>query len=136
MEEKIIFLLRGLPGSGKSTIAEKLCEMIPGSKMFAADDFFEDDCGYYVFKKEKVHEAHGWCQEQVEQAIKAGTTPIFVHNTFTKDWEMAPYREMATEYGYLVVSLVVENRHGNMNIHGVPEETLAAMHRRFEVKLI
>jgi hypothetical protein len=35
----------------------------------------------------------------------------------------------------MVTSLIVENRHGGVNLHGVPEEKLNQMKTRFEIKL-
>jgi hypothetical protein len=60
---------------------------------------------------------------------------IVVSNTFTQEWEMKPYFEMAEKHGYRVYSLIVENRHGGINEHGVPEESLQRMENRFETKL-
>ena len=60
---------------------------------------------------------------------------IVVSNTFTQEWEMKPYYDMAKTYGYTVFSLIVENRHGGVNEHGVPEDKLEAMRVRFEFML-
>jgi len=60
---------------------------------------------------------------------------IAVSNTFTQEWEMEPYLELAKTYGYKVFSIVVENRHGGINQHGVPEDKLEQMKNRFEIKL-
>jgi len=48
---------------------------------------------------------------------------------------MEPYITMAEENGYTVFSLIVENRHGSNNIHGVPSESIERMKNRFEVQL-
>jgi hypothetical protein len=48
---------------------------------------------------------------------------------------MEPYCKLAEQYGYRVHSIVVENRHGGVNEHGVPEEKLEQMKNRFEIKL-
>lgn len=61
---------------------------------------------------------------------------IVVSNTSTTEKEMQPYLDLAKEFGYTVVSLIVENRHGNSSVHGVPKETLEKMKNRFEVKLV
>jgi hypothetical protein len=42
---------------------------------------------------------------------------------------------MAKEWGYTVFSIIVENRHGGVNEHGVPEDKLEIMKNRFEVNL-
>jgi hypothetical protein len=60
---------------------------------------------------------------------------IAVSNTFTMEWEMQPYYDLAKEHGYRVYSLIVENRHGGVNEHGVPEEKLVQMKKRFEIRL-
>jgi predicted kinase len=132
---KTLTLLRGLPGSGKSTLAGSL-EMV---FCYEADKYFEDENGKYNFDPTKIKQAHQWCQDRVEKAMNApnGFPPprIVVSNTFTQEWEMQPYFDMAAKHGYRVVSLIVENRHGNQSIHSVPPETIEKMKNRFEIKL-
>lgn len=60
---------------------------------------------------------------------------IIVCNTNTTEREMKPYMDLALQFGYKVFSIIVENRHGGVSIHNVPEETLEKMRNRFEVKL-
>jgi hypothetical protein len=60
---------------------------------------------------------------------------IVVSNTFTQEWEMEEYFKLAKEYGYKVFTLIVENRHGGVNEHGVPAEKLEQMKDRFSIKL-
>jgi hypothetical protein len=58
-----------------------------------------------------------------------------VSNTFTQEWEMQPYFDMAENFDYKVFSVIVENRHGGINQHGVPEDKIELMRNRFEIKL-
>jgi predicted kinase len=127
---KELFLLRGLPGSGKSTLAKSL-----GGVFIEADLFFEYE-GKYEFDASKLKDAHAWCQNAVKVWTKNGVEKIIVSNTFTQEWEMQPYFDLAEKYGYRVYSLIVENRHGGVNEHGVPEEKLVQMKNRFEVQLL
>jgi 50S ribosomal subunit-associated GTPase HflX len=60
---------------------------------------------------------------------------ITVSNTFTQEWEMEPYFELAKKYGYKVFTVIVENRHGGTNEHNVPEDKIEQMRNRFEYKL-
>lgn len=60
---------------------------------------------------------------------------IAVANTFTQEWEFQPYFELAEKYGYKTFSIVVENRHGGVNQHGVPQDKLEQMKNRFSIKL-
>jgi predicted kinase len=127
---KELFLLRGLPGSGKSTLAKSL-----GGKHLEADMYFVDSEGNYNFDATKLLAAHGWCRWNCEMYMKSNTERIVVSNTFTQKWEMDVYLEFAKTYGYMVYSLIVENRHGGENIHGCPEDVISKMKNRFEVKL-
>ena len=126
---KELFLLRGLPGSGKSTLAKAL-----GRLRIEADMFFEYE-GKYEFDASKLKDAHAWCQNAAKVYMQNESERIIVSNTFTQEWEMQPYYDLAEKYGYRVYSLVVENRHGGVNEHGVPEEKLVQMKQRFEIKL-
>jgi predicted kinase len=130
---KVLFIVRGLPGSGKSTLAKTL-----GSVHFEADMYFMEG-NEYKFGITKIKKAHEWCQNQVEISMKNGNigdSRIAVSNTFTQEWEMKPYVDLAEKYGYTVFTIIVENRHGGVNVHNVPEETLNVMLNRFETKLI
>jgi hypothetical protein len=60
---------------------------------------------------------------------------IAVSNTFTQKWEMEDYFKLAEKYGYKVVSLIIENRHGGKNVHGVPDDKIEIMRNRFEISL-
>ena len=132
--DKKLYIVRGLPGSGKTTFAKTL-----GGVHFEADQYFMVD-GEYKFDVTKLKNAHSWCQTQVSNAMLLNYTAninstIVVSNTFTQEWEMTPYVEMANEWGYTVFTIIVENRHGGKNIHGVPDDKLEIMKNRFEVKL-
>jgi predicted kinase len=126
---KELFLLRGLPGSGKSTLAESL-----GGSHMEADKYFTYD-GKYEFDVTKLKDAHDWCQNAVRVFMENKSKRVVVSNTFTQEWEMTPYFELAEKHGYKVYSLICENRHGGINEHGVPEDKLKLMKNRFEVKL-
>ena len=125
---KDLILLRGLPGSGKSTLAKRIC-----NQHVEADMYFLQD-GEYKFDASKLKQAHEWCKNQTEEYMLQGYN-VVVSNTFTQEWEMQPYYELAEKYGYRVHSLIVENRHGEVNEHNVPQETLNKMKNRFEIKL-
>ncbi len=131
---KTLILLRGLPGSGKSTLAK----MLVGDKEYRhkeADMYFVDSEGNYKFEPSKIKDAHAWCQEEVDFLMRYEHSPVVVSNTFTQEWEMSAYNELAEKYGYRVHSIIVENRHNGVNEHGVPADKLEAMKDRFEVKL-
>ena len=132
-----LILLRGIPGSGKSTLAEIILQW-PSTEtpdILSADDFFIDDKGVYNFDSAKLKEAHNFCQYRCSEKMRQKISRIVVANTFTQEWEMEKYFEMGERYNYRVHSVIVENRHNSINIHGVSDEKLQIMRDRFDVKL-
>lgn len=112
--------------------------MLVGDKDYChkeADMYFIDHEGNYKFQPSKIKDAHDWCREEIEFAMKYEHSPVVVSNTFTQEWEMKSYYDLADKYGYRVHSIIVENRHGGVNEHGVPEDKLQVMRDRFEIKL-
>lgn len=133
---KSLFLLRGLPGAGKSTLAKEI-----GGAHFEADMYFLDENSNYKFDVTKLKAAHNWCQNEVSNAMILNHTSglnekIIVSNTFTQEWEMEAYYKLAEDWGYTVFSLIVENRHNGENTHGVPDDKLQIMENRFEFQLL
>jgi predicted kinase len=138
---KTLYLLRGLPGSGKSTLAMRLVNDVDYLVCEADKYFIDAATGEYKFDASKIKDAHKYCHDLVETYMSDSLAndqwyrEIVASNTFTQEWEMKPYFELAEKYGYRVHSIIVENRHGGKNIHGVPEDKLEIMKNRFEIKL-
>ena len=140
-----LFLLRGLPGSGKTTIARSLTSGGYPNGYYEADHFFIDiETGKYKFNPIQLPLAHDTCAYRVKEHMYSLTEDrpdpvqdarIVVSNTFTQEWEMEPYFDAAERYGFIVHTLIVENRHGGVNSHGVPQAKIRQMEDRFEIKL-
>jgi predicted kinase len=128
--DKILYIVRGIPGSGKSTFAKTL-----GGQHYEADMYFVTPSGKYEFNPTKIKDAHQWCQSFVKTDMILEYPKIVVSNTSTQEWEMKPYFDLAKEFGYTVFTIIVENRHGGKNQHDVPEDKIEQMINRFEIKL-
>jgi len=129
----ILYLVRGLPGARKSTLARKLVQTV-----FEVDDYFVHN-GVYKFDATKLEVAHRQCQERANYAMYIGgpQPDIAVANTFSTRREMYPYIALAAANDYQLVVLTVSTVHTNQelaarSIHGVPESTIAAMRLRWE----
>lgn len=134
-----LYLIRGLPGSGKSTLASRLTPFsgTEYSLAFEADDYFLNENGEYNFDPSKLREAHEDCQERVENAMSRADPDdpsyiftIAVANTFSQQWEIDPYLELAEGYGYKVFIIECQNDFGS--VHGVPDDKITAMRERWE----
>lgn len=128
--EKVLFIVRGVPGSGKSSVAELL-----GKAICCADDYYMHD-GEYKWNPDDIGTAHAWCQRKCRRFMKKQIGRIIVANTSTSERELKPYMDLARQFGYKVFSIIVENRHGGVNVHNVPEAVLDKMVNRFSIKLI
>jgi predicted KAP-like P-loop ATPase len=94
-----------------------------------------DENGVYNYDSSKIKQAHFDCQNKCAVKMRNNVSRIVVANTFTEEWEMEPYYEIAKMYNYRVHTVIVENRHGNENIHNVPLDNLNEMKSRFKIKL-
>lgn len=128
-----LYFFRALPGSGKSSVAQKMAESM-NIDWYEADMYFYDDAGNYNFDVSKLYHAHKWCQERTESALSHGMS-VIVSNTSTTEKEVDVYHDMAKRHGARFVSLIVENRHGGTSIHNVPQTSMDKMRQRFSIKL-
>lgn len=129
--EKTLVLIRGIPGSGKTTLAKELADGVIEHPHFETDNFFTNPyTGEYRFKPELIKVAHQWCQSLVFKALLDECPKVIVSNTFTELWELEPYLNMAKDHGYEVEIVTVEGRY--KNVHGVPDEKVRQMEQRFQ----
>lgn len=131
-----LILLRGLPGSGKTTLAKVLSQNNT-YPVFSVDDFFTNELtGEYIFNFKDNHLAYKQCEELTEDAMKQQIPKIFVHNTFTLDWELEPFFKLASKFNYMLFVVTVENYHRNKNTHEVSDDQLQKMAEKYKVKLL
>lgn len=123
MKENKLIIIRGLPGSGKSTKAKEIVEKTDHSAHCEAD-MFHMIGGEYCFNINNIKDAHKWCQASTAYWLNRGYTTV-VSNTFTTIAEMEPYFEMAKHYGAYIEVIEMKEDYGN--IHSVPEDVLQKM---------
>lgn len=131
-----LILLRGLPGSGKTTLANLLSENNT-YPVFSVDDYFTNEItGEYIFNFKDNHLAYKQCEELTKDAMQQKISKVFVHNTFTMDWELEPFFKLASEFNYKLFVVTVENYHHQKNTHEVSDEQLQKMAEKYKVKLL
>eukprot|EP00075_Anas_platyrhynchos_P036635 XP_027325888.1 NEDD4-binding protein 2-like 2 isoform X4 [Anas platyrhynchos] len=99
--QKVLLILRGLPGSGKSTLSRILLGESCDGIVLSTDDYFHQQDGY-LYNVVQLGDAHDWNQKRAQQAMEQGRSPVIIDNTNTQAWEMKPYVEVALEKGYRV----------------------------------
>lgn len=124
-----LYIIRGIPGSGKSSLAKTLLESGVVNEHFEADMWRYTKDGVYQWDLIPTKEAHENCRIATAQALHEGHN-VAVANTFVKMWEIKPYLKLAEDFGAEVVLITAEGRHPN--IHNVPEDVVKRMEAQFE----
>jgi predicted kinase len=129
-------IMRGLPGSGKSTKARQLTG--DNTVICSADDhFISIDTGNYEFRPDQIGVAHQECKDKARQALMDGKD-VIIDNTNTQKWEMQPYLDMAA---FFKVTLEIVNIFdGGCSdeelvercVHNIRLETVKGMRARWE----
>ena len=126
--ETTLYVIRGLPGSGKTSFAKSL-----NLNFYEADQYFEKFNNGKVDHK-LLKKAHQYCYESVKQELEKGQSAI-VSNTMTSEIEILEYQNLAKELNIRFISLILENRHDGVSIHNVPKNSIENMKKRFNIKL-
>jgi hypothetical protein len=130
---RTLYIVRGLPGSGKSTYAHTL----PVDVVYEADQYFMDG-DEYKFDPRKLKDAHEWCLNVTNLALRQGRS-VAVANTFTTVWEIQNYVKMVRlldqEIGQNINIVIVTCTGDYGNVHGVPDASIERMRNRFASQL-
>ena len=142
-QKKILVILRGISGSGKSTTSKNIPGIVP-ENIFSSDDLISTNDEEYIAFFEKMKEQDNWTPlvavqknnlKRAVDAMKEGRTPIAIDNLGIRPWNSKRYVEAALKYGYEIKiidlgtggktpeELAARNRHGL---------TLEEIHRQIE----
>ena len=142
---KQLYLIRGLPGSGKTTMARKLVQMsllgnfgVRNATMIAADDYFYSGInkhtgeggGFYSYDSSAIRYAHSKAQQRTIERMEKEDELIAIHNTFVQNWELQAYYDLADRYDYQVTVITMEGNYGSQ--HDVPQWAIQRMKDRWE----
>lgn len=123
-----VHFIRGLPGSGKSTIAREYTAR--GYIHIEADDFFvRAGHGVYDFERSLLGHAHRLCRSYLTAALMCGED-VVIANTFSRRWEMDSYLAICAEFGATVTEETATCTYAD--VHDVPQEIITRMREWWE----
>jgi len=151
---KKVFIIRGIPGAGKSTYVSNLAKSQGYEQLcvVSADDYFMVNVRKtnprtgkpyhvreYVYNPSKIAFAHSECMRGFMNLLMTGAEAIAVDNTNIHRWEYQNY-EMAAhlaKYEVEVVEVMPSSVQELMvcaarNVHRVPPEIVGKMAMEFE----
>ena len=141
MEKKTgtIFIMRGLPSVGKTTLSDVLKLIHPQSVVLSSDDFFFDPkTGTHSFDKEKIKEAHEWNFERFKKEVEKEIPNIIIDNSNIKKYHFHHYLDYGQRHNYLVSVVTIphndvdDKRLADRSVHSVTRETIRRMRKEFE----
>lgn len=144
-EQKIVNIFRGLPGVGKTKVANRIANEMNDQDgtnqttcvILSSDDFFIEN-GVYTFDKDKIDTAHKSNFERFKKAIEDSVPYIIVDNTNIKSFHYRHYLDYAQRHNYLVLITILPHNDlsdrelEERNIHGVTRNTIRKMRADFE----
>lgn len=125
---KVAYIMRGVPGSGKTTVAKMLANGT--GAVCSTDDFFFVD-GEYRFDPDQLQKNHDRNFEKFCRSLHEGAPIVICDNTNVKRWHFERYVHAAKQSGYLVVFVVMSHPRPEVaakrSIHRVPALTIQLM---------
>lgn len=148
---KKLFLMQGVPGSGKSTIADSIAlsfntfvedwEDEDRAIILSTDNWrYREWDNTYDFDPAKNATFHHECQKACIKEMQNGREIIIIDNTNIQEWQARPYIELAKifEYSVTVVSVdcgldeAIRRQEARTEDRRVPAEVITDMYRRME----
>jgi len=141
---KILVIMRGIPGAGKSTKANTLLEFFHGGCIHSTDALIEESHDYKQFFSDMIasgsfanlSKMHSKNLQNAKKSIDEGISPVIIDNTHIKANEAKAYVKYALEAGYddqniKIVDIgtggLTAEQLANRNTHGVPLKKIEEM---------
>jgi predicted kinase len=96
----VLFLIRGLPGSGKTSLAKKIASDIGGVHLRSSMYFDTGNRG--SSKSSALQQSHEWCRHKAFVYLRNGMN-VVISNTFAQMWEMQPYLDLLPREDIIVL---------------------------------
>ena len=136
---KQIIILRGVPGAGKSTLAQQIIAdaRTKGEKAvaFSPDDYFTTPTGEFRFDSAQLPQAHVSCFRRFLKFLQGGAGIAIIDNANIRIFVMSPYVLASQAYGFEVkiIRLVCDpNVAAARTSRGASPQMVKEMHDRMQ----
>lgn len=124
-----MIILQGVPGSGKSTMAQRLIKRNPRAVIVSADHYMVNDKGEYKFDSQKLADNHNLCQQAAKSHLESGNVVIVDNCNVSIEHAEAYISMLASSDKFVVLhmksySLTEAVAFGARSIHQVPEHAV------------
>ena len=119
-----LYILQGIAGAGKTTLANKMIAEGNAAKHYEADMWMNDGRGTYKFDPKRLGYCHSQCRLAIEGSMMAGKN-VIQSNTNLRRVDLQTYLDLAEQYGYEVTLIRLNSNFGS--IHNVPADKIAIM---------
>jgi predicted kinase len=131
---KFAFIMRGVPGSGKSTTARYLAG--DWGIIHAVDSYHCDENGNFLWDDELEDEKYRKNFEAFSESCKMNHPVVICDCINIKREDFQKYIDIAREHGYVTSEVVLDKPNSsdaaNRNKHSVSKEQIEDMFRRWE----
>lgn len=130
---KLLYLIRGLPGSGITTLATMIKSQYHGLDIAPVHledvNWMKNADGQFVFARSVVYSARKICLERTRNYLFNSFPVVIVANNFVKKSDITGYLDAAKEFNYKVI---IFECHGRFKTSlPLPEEILNRLSATF-----
>lgn len=127
MSFRKVFIVRGVPGSGKTTLAKGIAKKY-NTEEFEADHYLLNSEGKYEYDKNKLARAHSKCITEGFKHLQRNNTVVFA-NTFIHKSDIEFYAKYMKEQGIKAEVYIIQSNFAGKSLHNVPEEAVEKMRK-------
>lgn len=126
IELRTVTIIRGLPGAGKTTYAQK---MWPGSLLLEGDQYYMTDKNEYKFGEGLLGNSTDYVRLMLTTALSVKIKNVIVTLTSPDGYSANEFARIAKAHGYDVRRVWIDFNDGNtnQNRHNVPKEVIESM---------
>jgi predicted kinase len=133
-QDKFAFIMRGVPGSGKSSTALYLAG--DSGIIHAVDKYHTDPTGKFVWDEQRADEFYGKNFLEFSESCRRGNAVVVCDCINVEHKEFQKYIDIARQFGYITSTVVMDQPDPEVastrNKHFVTIEQIKDMYNRWE----